>query len=186
MARIDIAKLRKDHKMSQQQLAERLQINQSFLSAIERGKSPLPAGKQERISEIFGVNDFSAYMVDDSEGVFSSLSQDSLKNDMIARMLGYFHARAHQEIDSQYGLPYGHSHDDADSAHFQAHAQVHQEIDRFFADLKTRNEQLESRNILLTERNEMLNQKIMDLLDELEALRQENYSLKERLLGDVR
>ena len=46
MSRFDIARLRKEKGMSQGELASQLQITQSFLSAIENGKSPLPIEKE--------------------------------------------------------------------------------------------------------------------------------------------
>ena len=164
MARIDISKIRKEHGMNQQQLAERLQINQSFLSAIERGKSPLPADKELRIKEIFGLADFSPYMIgEDSDGRATS-TVDQLDEERIARMIGILHAQAHKELDRE-------------------EAMVHVRGLDVSGDLRARNELLETRNMQLTERNETLNQKITDLLEEVESLRQENFRLREQLLG---
>lgn len=64
MPRIDIARLRKDNGMSQNDLAQKLQITQSFLSAIENGKSPLPPEKEARIAEIFGLGSLDDYLID--------------------------------------------------------------------------------------------------------------------------
>lgn len=183
MARIDISKIRKEHGMNQQQLAERLQINQSFLSAIERGKSPLPADKELRIKEIFGLADFSPYMIgEDSDGRATS-TVNQLDEERIARMIGILHAQAHKELDREEAMEHVRGLDVSGDAHEISHALAHKEIDRFFADLRARNELLETRNMQLTERNETLNQKITDLLEEVESLRQENFRLREQLLG---
>lgn len=175
MARIDIARLRKENGMSQQQLAEHLQVNQSFLSAIERGRSPLPADKEARLKEIFGLESLDSYLLLNDETISAG---DLMKDDVIGRIIGYFHNRAHQELDN--GLP-RHS-AETDKSHEERHRQAHQEIDKFFEALKSRNDMLESRNSFLMERNETLNQKIISLLEEVDNLRKENFSLREKLI----
>ncbi|MDR1054703.1 MAG: helix-turn-helix domain-containing protein [Prevotellaceae bacterium] len=53
---IDIKALRKAKKMTQQEFAELLGCDQSFISQIEGGKRPLPEEYVERLTENFGNN----------------------------------------------------------------------------------------------------------------------------------
>lgn len=66
MSRIDIVKLRKTAGMSQRDLAASLQVRPSFLSAIENGKSRLPDEKLDKIKEIFNLENFDGYILDDA------------------------------------------------------------------------------------------------------------------------
>ncbi len=59
MARYNIAQLRKDEGMTQQELASRLKISQGFLSSIETAKNNFPADKVEILKNLsncrFGI-----------------------------------------------------------------------------------------------------------------------------------
>lgn len=93
MARIEIARLRKDHGMSQNELAQHLQITQSFLSAIENGKSPLPTEKEARILEIFSLHDLSGYTAEPAaEGQSKNIAEMS-ESDLIRQLLNRFHSQ---------------------------------------------------------------------------------------------
>lgn len=69
MKRFQLARFRKDHNMSQKDLAEKLSITQGFLSSIENGRSPLPVGKLNKLFEIFDVDNIDDYYVDDEEAI---------------------------------------------------------------------------------------------------------------------
>ncbi len=97
MSRIDFVKLRKRAKMSQRELADRLQIQPSFLSAIENGRSRMPDDKIARILEIFEIDDLHDYMIDDSvETAVPPHTHTDDQTDTLAQLLNHFHELAHQ------------------------------------------------------------------------------------------
>lgn len=156
MQRIDIARLRKDHGMSQRVLAEKLQIKQSFLSAIETGKSPLPTNKRLRLAEIFSDVDFCNYYIDGELTPEMDVMPDMARNEagVLTQLLNYFHTQAHKESDKE---------------HLAMHARV---------------DALQQRNDSLVERNEILQEKLDMLRVEIDALKTENFHLKEILLNN--
>lgn len=103
MSRIDIAQLRKSLGISQNELAQKLQINQSFLSAIENGRSPLPQEKENRLVEIFPDIDLSAFVID-SERDASKNVDDLSESEMINMFLQRFHSQAHRHDDNKHHL----------------------------------------------------------------------------------
>ncbi len=97
MSRLDLVKLRKRAGMSQKELADLLQVRASFLSAIENGKSRLPEEKLEKIKEIFELESFDDYMVDDeTEVVVPPHTHVTDPTDTITQLLNHFHELAHQ------------------------------------------------------------------------------------------
>ena len=97
MNRIDLVKLRKRAVMSQRELAELLQVRPSFLSAIENGKSRLPEEKMLRLKEIFEIDSFDGYMLDDEgETVTVPPHTHSDPGDSITQLLNHFHSLAHR------------------------------------------------------------------------------------------
>lgn len=156
MQKIDIARLRKDHGMSQCLLAEQLQIKQSFLSAIENGKSSLPSNKRQRLTEIFPEVDLSLYYVESESIPENDSMPDVARNEasMLTQLLNYFHAQAHKESDKE-------------------HVAMHARVDA-----------LQQRNDSLVERNEILQEKLDMLRVEIDALKTENFRLKEILLNN--
>lgn len=154
MTRIDIAKLRKMAGLTQRELADKIDIHQSFLSSIENGRSRLPENKLEKIKEIVGIDNFDNYIIEDAEPEHTSVARsqhihESQPNDSITKLLEHFHALAHQNDKS-----------------------IHQNEEKLM-------ERIES----LTERNERLSKRIDELRDEVDRLRDENYRLKELLLS---
>lgn len=167
MTRFDIPKLRKDKGMSQSELASLLQITQSFLSAIENGRSPLPIEKEEKLRDIFGeeaMNNYSLAKQDKDAGQKLNELTDS---DLFNQLLSRFHKQAHS----------------AESEHH--HHDHHQKID----ELESKLNKMVLRIDVLFERNEKLcgdNDKLRDDLDqsrrEIDRLRSENYQLRTQLL----
>ncbi len=159
--RLDLARLRKDLKISQKELASRLDVRQSFLSAVENGRSPLPADKRARLAELFPDIDLGRYSGqtpghDHSHSATSagaSLPMDmAFDGNVITQLFNHFHAQLHRESDS------------AQQALLEC--------------VKS----LERRNDALTERNDNLASYVETLRAEIDALRAENYRLKEQLL----
>ncbi len=98
MERIDITKLRKEAGMSQRELAEKLNIKPSFLSAIENGRSRLPEGQLEKIKQIFGVSDLSDYVAaDQHKETVPPHTHFGEEGNAIALFLQHIHNQAHQD-----------------------------------------------------------------------------------------
>ena len=150
MERIDLAKLRKDAGISQRELADRLNIKPSFLSAIENGRSRLPEGQLEKIKQIFGMDDLSGYML--TEATKESSNNPTVpphshfgdEGNAIALFLQHIHNQAHQD----------------DNHHTNREAALEQRID------------------YLSERNDRLSARVDELRDQVDVLRDENYRLK--------
>lgn len=66
MKQIDLQKLRKDNKISQKQLAEMLNVPQSFISQIENKKDPMPAYWPQLLIDKLNISDISVYEVEES------------------------------------------------------------------------------------------------------------------------
>lgn len=169
MAKIELARLRKAHGMSQNELARELQIAQSFLSAIENGKSPLPPEKEEKLLEIFNLKNLDEYTTEDHSG-FSGNMAEMTDSDLFNQLLQRFHRQAHSHEENH------HHHDH------------HEHIDRLqetVAELLKRNDILMTRNDSLFESNERLrneNDRLREtadrLRDEIDSLRSEIFRLK--------
>lgn len=52
--KIDVKKLRAEHRMSQEDLARRLGMSRPTLNKVERGERPLSLGEREELARIFG------------------------------------------------------------------------------------------------------------------------------------
>lgn len=169
MPRYDISRLRKENGMSQNELANILQMTQSFLSAIENGKSPLPIEKEEKLCEVFGIHDLNDYVIDkktdEGERKLTELTDSDLFNQLLSR----FHKQAHS-AESEH-----HHHD-----HHQKIDDLQKRLDLLF----DRNDALMIRNDNLSADNDRLRSEIDFYRSELEKLRQENYELRKRLAGN--
>ena len=98
MNRIDFVRLRKRAGMSQRELADRLQVRPSFLSAIENGRSRMPEEKLEKIKEIFELDNLDAYTIEESgeNTVVPPHTHPSTQSDSLTELLTRFHDLAHQ------------------------------------------------------------------------------------------
>lgn len=163
MPRIDIARLRKDRSMSQSELARLLQVTQSFLSAIENGKSPLPPEKEGKLLEIFGLNDLSEYTVDVAANPDNSVKKldDLTDSDLFNQLMSRFHQQAHSREDS-------HNH--------RGHHRRIEQLEETLASMMIRNDNLMERNDKLSADNDALRQ-------EVDNLRQELFRLKSILVS---
>lgn len=57
MAKYDLARFRREHTLTQKQLAEVLSVSQGFLSSIENGRTPFPEERRKDFEKAFpGVN----------------------------------------------------------------------------------------------------------------------------------
>ena len=153
--------------MSQMELANRLQITQSFLSAIENGKSPLPFEKEEKLREIFGLSALNDYMVDNKPDAEEKKLTEMTDSDLFNQLLSRFHKQAHS-AESEH-----HHHD---------HHQKIEELEFKIEALYKRNDDLMVRNDALSADNDRLRSEIDDYRAEIEKLRAENYQLKSSLL----
>lgn len=163
MPRFDISRLRKENSMSQNELANLLQMTQSFLSAIENGRSPLPIEKEEKLCEIFKLQNLKDYIIDPKpEGDEKKLT-DMTDSDLFNQLLSRFHRQAHSE-DTEH-----HHHD-----HHLKIEELQQKIDNLFA----RNDALMIRNDNLAASNDRLREEIDEYRREIERLRAEIFRMK--------
>ncbi|MCH5240503.1 MAG: helix-turn-helix domain-containing protein [Muribaculaceae bacterium] len=166
MPRFDISRLRKENGMSQNELAQHLQMTQSFLSAIENGKSPLPIEKEEKLCEIFGIPNLKDYITDKkSENSAEAHVSKMTDSDLFNQLLSRFHKQAHS-AESEH-----HHHD-----HHQKIQELESRLDVMFA----RFDDLMARNDRLTAENERLREQIDAYRTEIDALRKENYNLSKK------
>lgn len=163
MSRIDIARLRKDNGMSQGELASQLQITQSFLSAIENGKSPLPLEKESKLCEIFGLSNLNDYSRGKNEHKDERKVNDMTDSDLFNQLLNRFHKQAHSLEDET------HHH-----SHHMKIDDLQSKLDKMFE----RNDKLMERNEKLSEDNDRLRKELDARRNEIENLRQEIYRLK--------
>lgn len=167
MPRYDISRLRKENGMSQSELAGLLQMTQSFLSAIENGKSPLPIEKEEKLCEIFNLSDLNRYVLDHKGGTDAKKLAEMTDSDLFNQLLRRFHKQAHNE--------------DKDHHHSDHHHKI-DDLENKLNTLFDRNDALMLRNDRLNEDNDRLRAEIDTYRLEIEKLRAENYSLKSQLL----
>lgn len=152
--------------MSQNELASNLQVNQSFLSAIENGKSPLPVEKETRLLEIFGLKDFSGFIIRDNvsvSGANLSATQELSESDLFNQLLSRFHEHAHRR--------------EGDSEHHEHHQRIHlleERVDRLLEridELMDNNNELMCRNNELMKINNMLQEQSIKLREEMDTMR---------------
>lgn len=167
MPRYDITRLRKDKGMSQGELANQLQITQSFLSAIENGKSPLPIEKEGKLCEVFGLSNLSAYILDKKQDGDDKKLTEMTDSDLFNQLLSRFHKQAHSEETEH------HHHD-----HHQRIEELQQKVESLF----NRNEAMMLRNDALSSANDKLRSEIDTYRQEIEKLRKENYELRKKLI----
>lgn len=154
--------------MSQSELASRLQITQSFLSAIENGKSPLPIEKEGMLCEIFKLNSLKDYEVErKTADVEDKKVTEMTDSDLFNQLLSRFHRQAHSEEEEH------HHHD-----HHRKIEDLQLQIDSLFV----RNDALMQRNDSLSADNDRLREEIDTYRNEIERLREEIFSLKVKLL----
>ncbi|MCH5236184.1 MAG: helix-turn-helix domain-containing protein [Muribaculaceae bacterium] len=167
MPRYDIARIRKENGISQNELAQRLQITQSFLSAIENGRSPLPIEKEEKLREIFPKADLSLYVLDKKDEEDKRVI-DMTDSDLFNQLLSRFHRQAHSSEEN----PHRHIH----------HEKI-QSLEEQVLNLFTRNDSLMKRNDALMERNDRLSEANDRLRAENDALRSEIDRLRSQIFS---
>lgn len=100
MKKIDLLKLRKAAGLSQRELADRLSVQPSFLSAIENGRSRFPDEKIDKLKEIVALEDLADFMVEDSVEAPAVPPHRHDDTDSLSQLLRHFHNLAHQTDDS--------------------------------------------------------------------------------------
>ena len=153
MGRVDLVRLRRRAGISQRELAERLQVRPSFLSAIENGKSRLPDEKLDKIKEIFELDSLDDYMMDDyADSAVPPHTHTLDEGDTLTQLLNHIHDLAHKRDRS------------------------HAVVD---ADVLSRIEFLTRRNDRLSDRIDELREEIDDLREE--NLRLKELLIKNRI-----
>ena len=145
--------------MSQGELASLLQMTQSFLSAIENGKSPLPIEKEERLCEIFGLQSLDAYCISRKEDAGDRKVTEMTDSDLFNQLLNRFHRQAHSH--------------EGDNHHHDHHIRIEQ-LQEMVNKLFERNDNLMKRNDRLSEDNDRLRKEIDQYRKEIDNLRKKS------------
>lgn len=97
MKKIDLLKLRKAAGLSQKELADRLAVQPSFISAIENGRSRFPDEKYDKLKEIVSLDDLDDFMVEEN-GVPNVPPHTHIldESDTLSQMLRHIHNLAHK------------------------------------------------------------------------------------------
>lgn len=105
MKRLDLLKLRKSVGLSQRELADRLAVQASFLSAIEKGRSRFPEEKIERLKEIVALDDLDRFMVADTTDFppVPPHTHSHDETDALTQLLKHIHAQAHKHEEGDRG-----------------------------------------------------------------------------------
>lgn len=61
MAKYDLARFRREHNLTQKQLAEALSVTQGFLSSVENGRTPFPEERRKDFEKAFPGTDLDEY-----------------------------------------------------------------------------------------------------------------------------
>lgn len=141
MKKLDLLKLRKAAGLSQRELADRLAVQPSFLSAIENGRSRFPDEKIEKLKEIVALDNLENFLIDeefDASGV-PPHSHTFDESDSLTQMLRHIHNLAHKSDNT-------------------GRERISEMLDRI--------EYLSKRNDRLTDRLDNLNDKIEALREE--------------------
>ena len=161
----DVKAIRKHLRLSQKEMSEKLGIRQSFLSAIETGKSPLPADKAQMLRMMLPDNDIDNFTLQsDTATATPHQTVTILENgetNMFKELLNYFHNQAHREQDEH-------------------HINMHRQLDT----MQERIDRLTEKNDALVTKNEQLAAKVESLREELHISKTENLRLKELLLSN--
>lgn len=98
MKKIDLLKLRKAAGLSQRELADRLAVQPSFLSAIENGRSRFPDEKIEKLKEIVAIEDLDDFLVEENAEaqVVPPHTHAFDEADSLSQMLRHIHNLAHK------------------------------------------------------------------------------------------
>lgn len=98
MKKIDLLKLRKAAGLSQRELADRLMVQPSFLSAIENGRSRFPDEKIEKLKEIVAIDDLDDFLVEEGSDmpVVPPHTHAIDETDTLTQMLRHIHNLAHK------------------------------------------------------------------------------------------
>lgn len=101
MKKLDLLRLRKTAGLSQRELALKLGVQPSFLSAIENGKSRLPDEKIQMLKEIVELDSLEDFMLDEDENRAIPPHTHALdESDSLTRLLHHIHKLAHESEDS--------------------------------------------------------------------------------------
>lgn len=103
MKKLDLLKLRKAIGLSQKELADRLSVQASFLSAIENGRSRFPDEKLEKLKEIVALDDLDDFMEDEITDipVVPPHTHALDEADSLSQMLRHIHNLAHKSDDTE-------------------------------------------------------------------------------------
>lgn len=102
MKKLDLLKIRKSLNLSQKELADRLAVQPSFISAIENGRSRFPEEKLEKLREIAGLESLEDFMTEESQETAVVPPHTHLldESDSISQLLRHIHNLAHKNDEA--------------------------------------------------------------------------------------
>lgn len=150
---IDLKGLRKAHGLNQTDMAERLEITQSFLSSIENGHSRLPKSKYQTLCAIFTAEEIECHTVTESEAAGRSAKEGlpATESEMMAQILRIFHTHEHQDENNHHAL------------HHQRLDEMQERITR----LLDRNDKLAERALMLQDKLDLMTAKQIEAQNEI-------------------
>ena len=86
MKRIDLLKIRKEHKITQVNLATLTKYPQGFISQIENGRVDAPEAFLVRLKEVLDIKDLSPYFLPDPDEQLAKEARQILES-MINRLM---------------------------------------------------------------------------------------------------
>lgn len=89
--------------MSQKELADRLAVQPSFLSAIENGRSRFPEEKIEKLKEILLLDNLDEFLIEESAeaAVVPPHTHSIDEADSLTQLLRHIHNLAHKTDDAE-------------------------------------------------------------------------------------
>lgn len=114
MARYDIARFRREHKITQKEFANKLGISQGFLSSVENGRNPFPSERVEDLEKNYPDINWEDYELTEEDvkqtniGSNNDNSDVRINDDATIKMLLQYLTKAngaisiaHQEEDTE-------------------------------------------------------------------------------------
>lgn len=199
MARYDLARFRREHCLTQKQLAEALSVTQGFLSSVENGRTPFPEERRKDFEKAFPNLNLDDYRsIDDvaeevkewepqqRRGFLASVHQAI--NRMFTEYVGGNFDEDEDETysDAEAGVGFGGMRQPRIAAHDEKEITGNEEVPenwrREVAKVLTENSEMDSYITKLKLDNEVLQSKNDELRDKLYSAHNTIYDLQSEVL----
>ena len=154
MPRYNIALLRKESGMTQQELASRLNLSQGHLSSVETGRNPFPIERVEDLQKLFPDKNLEDYLLEE-ETIKSGYEVGNNNSD------SHIHINGPEALKTLISMVAPPSIEDRNKIEF---------LSSEISTLHHRIEKLSERNERLMDKIEKANQHIYELMEENNAL----------------